>query len=762
MSEIGTKKLEIGNRKLETRCKAGTGCFAVSIILFFLIVIAGCARQLPIKEEREKASPLKIKEHASRKEFSGADITPIAPQPEDGKEKIKAEKFSPPPSYTEENIPHSESPDTSAPAVKSRKPKAVRQEPKAGDVVLNFDDADLYEVIRHLAELLDISYLVDPSAVKGSVTIHTAGSLKPDDLFPLFFQILEANGLTAVKEENVYKIISLKDAARMPITSRIGHSREDISPEERVIIQIIPLKFISVEELSKLLTPFISAEGTIVSHADSNTLVLVDKGVNIAKAIRLAEVFDINIFEKISHRVFRLEYTDAEEMSKMLTEIVGSYGAKIKADVKLIPVKRLNMLIAVTSMPYVFDEVERIIRQIDVPGHDIEPRIYVYSVKNGQAAELSDLLNNVFSGETSQKESKSKTEASAKSDAGAKPETGAKTDSSSFESAFAGSAPKKAVKKESVGGKSGKSDSPESGTLKGEIRIIADEIRNALVIEATPRDYQIVENILKRLDVLPRQVLIEVTIAEITLDAKTELGVEWWYKRGDGSTPDTNLLSANVGEAGLKYVIGQSLRWEAALSAFARDNKVNILSSPSVLASDNKEAKIDISTEIPVPSVGYKNTASDIVETSIQYRNTGIILTVTPHINEHGLVSMDINQEISEQSGTMKVGNQDAQSFYKRSVKTTLTVRHGQTIVIGGLIKETKNKAYSGLPCVGGVPVLQYLLGKDSKSTDKTELILLITPRVITTLDDVDAVTEEFKGRVGGMIKSQGDGSSHE
>ncbi|MDM8550691.1 type II secretion system secretin GspD [Desulfobacterales bacterium HSG2] len=632
------------------------------------------------------------------------------------------------------------------PAARVRKrPKRDRRRSRtdpsqAGQIVLNFDNADLQDVIRNLAELLSINYIVD-SNVNGTVTIHTAGKLRKSDLFPVFFQILEANGLTAIKEDSLYKIVSLKEAPRMPIASRFGDS-EDIPPGERIIIQIIPLKFISVQEITKLLTPFISAAGTIVSHEDSNTLLLVDKNINILKALRLIETFDVNLFEKVNHRIYRLEYSDAEDMAKTITDIIASYGAE-KGDVKCISIERLNILIVISSVPYLFDKIEELIRQIDLPGHDIEPRIYVYSVKNGEAAELAELLNSVFSEVPSAKERRVK-KGTANVQADEK-----KPGRSAFQAAFGSAVPKSVPEKvvrttgiERSGAQSG------SGTLKGEIRITPDEVRNALIIEATLRDYQIIENILKRLDVLPRQVLIEVTIAEIKLDTKTELGVEWSYFKGSGR-PDTSTLEAKIGVAGLKYLIGQTARWEAALTALATDKKINILSAPSVLASDNKEAKIDISTEVPVASAIYNKDDSNVIETNIQYRNTGVILSVTPHINEFGLVSMDINQEVSNQlEDPVQVGTGTQPAFFKRSVNTSLTVKHGQTIVIGGMIQQTENRGFSGLPCLGGIPAMQYLFGKKSESIDKTELIILITPRVIATLEDVDAVTEEFRRKV--------------
>jgi type II secretory pathway component GspD/PulD (secretin) len=278
--------------------------------------------------------------------------------------------------------------------VLTEKPEEKEASQDVGQIVFNFDDADLCEVIRTIAELLNINYIVDPN-VKGKVTIHTAGGLRKEDLFPVFSQILEVNGLTAIKEGNLHKIVQLKDAPRMLITSRFGYEGEDVSPGEKIIIQIIPLKFISAQEMTKLLAPFISAGGTILSHKDSNTLLVVDKGLNILKIRRLIEAFDVNVFEKFNYRFYYLEYLDAEEIVETFINIVASYGDFAKDIVNVIAIQRLNALLVISSNPQVFEKVEVFIRQLDVPSEEVDPRIYVYSVKNGEANNLADLLNGV-------------------------------------------------------------------------------------------------------------------------------------------------------------------------------------------------------------------------------------------------------------------------------------------------------------------------------------------------------------------------------
>ncbi len=611
-------------------------------------------------------------------------------------------------------------------------------------LVFNFDNADLVEVIRTLADLLEINYMLD-SGVGGAVTIHTSGELSKKDLFPIFYQILDVNGLTAVKQNKIYKIIHAKDASRLPIMSRVGRDDLLVPPEERIIVQIIPLHFVSVAEMSKVLTPFISTDGTIISKEDTNILIVVDKSYNIKKVLRLVSVFDTDVFERVNYRFYPIQYGDVDSLAGILEKLLLSYGDAVKTDVNFIPITRLNILLAVSSNPRLLDKLDEFIEKYDVPSDSTEAGIYFYPVKNGQASDIANILNTVFTGRSEKKDKNQGT-----------------ASSSTFRNplgmdAKAAKAAERAKKPESKP-ISGADVTIGSGTLRGEVKITTDESRNSLIIEATPADYQIVKNLLTKLDILPRQVLIEVTLAEITLDESTQMGVEWSYVKGDANM-STSLLNATMGNSGLNFTIGNSQRWTAAISALASENKVHILSSPSILASNSKPASIDISTEIPVASSQYQYTDNNdnLFETDIEYRDTGIMLSVTPNINESGLVTMDIDQEISEQASNVTVGNKEYPSFFKRSTTTTLTVQSGQTIVIGGLIKETKSDGESGTPWFVNIPVINFLFGKTKKELSRNELILLITPSVIATGDDVDEITREFKSRVGGGMFSDSD-----
>jgi general secretion pathway protein D len=409
---------------------------------------------------------------------------------------------------------------------------------------------------------------------------------------------------------------------------------------------------------------------------------------------------------------------------------------------------RINTLMVICRKTRDFRLIDSLMERIDEFSDTAEPQLYVYSVRNGQAEELSSLLSSVFQSRTSAKDKKGEL---ARATTAAKDTQEAKSDSSVKKDLFPVTELKKTVQTKPDGSTA---DGP--GTLKGEVRIIPDTIRNALIIEALPSDYRIVTRILDRVDILPRQVLIEVIIAEITLTDTTKLGVEWTYSNiGDIGNTGRGDASGALGSGGLALKVGVGNALDAQITALATDSNVNIISSPKVMASDNIAARINVSNQIPVPSTSYNyadTNTSGVFETSIQYKDTGIILSVTPHINDRGLVSMEISQEVSEPGASVNVGGEDYLSFSERKVETTLTVKDQQTIVIGGLMREKQDGSTSGLPILSKIPLFGALFGSQNENKEKTELIILITPRVVRDLDDIDMVSNEFKAKVGNTM----------
>jgi general secretion pathway protein D len=623
-------------------------------------------------------------------------------------------------------------------------------------VELSFDKADLNEVIAAIAKLTGIKYIVDPG-IQGEVTINTAGRIAKKNLLSVFYLILEANGLTAVKDGEFYRITNGEDASRLPIQLRLQIDGKPSVRKSEIVTQIIPLQSISAAEMSQLLKPFLSDKSTIISHEGSNTLLVVDKGINIMKALKLVEAFDIGLFEKTNHRFFFLKNVDAEEVVKILEQVFAPTMQGRPDGVKFIPIKRLNAFLALSPEARVFNKIQQLLLNIDAASEGIAPRIYVYFVKNGSALNLADLLNQVFAGKIAVGGSE---KPQPYSPLPQKPDFfGQMQDREPVgkpglrQQAKVATPPLEPPEQAAAPAQEVQEIATESSALKGPIKITPDEIRNALIIEAIPTDYRAIKNVLNTIDVLPRQVLIEATIAEIDYSIVTDLGVTWQYLKG--ADFGTGLLNLTSSDAGLTFAIGISDELRVTLDALERENKVNILSSPHVLASDNQEARIDISQEIPTVTAEtvVPTSGEAIVTTTVQYRDTGVLLAVTPHINERGLVTMDIYQEVSEQAEDVEVAGESFPSFFKRVVQTSLTVQHRQTIVLGGLIRENRSDASSGIPWLARLPLIGFIFGATRDAFDKTELIIMLTPIVIVDLDDVDAVTTGFRQRVDSVVK---------
>jgi len=295
--------------------------------------------------------------------------------------------------------------------------------------------------------------------------------------------------------------------------------------------------------------------------------------------------------------------------------------------------------------------------------------------------------------------------------------------------------------------------------------IVTDESTNSIIVKATPLDYAKIKDTIKRLDIIPRQVLIEVLIAEVTLSGDTQFGIEWSLlgsKANIGGYKGTDKTSVDLGLGGLGTVdvtkslgtgfsyLFDSSRLQAFLLAQASENKLNILSSPQILAADNKEARIEVGEEVPIVTSEYvpmdrETTTSS--SRSIEYRSTGVILNVTPRINEKGLVAMDISQEVSEAQPVVSGGIQSP-VINNRTAETSLVVQHGQTIVIGGLIRDRINKTITGVPLVARIPLISYLFSNTQDSNKKTELVILITPHVVNNIDEAAVATREFKDKM--------------
>ncbi|MGE3972450.1 MAG: secretin N-terminal domain-containing protein, partial [Porticoccaceae bacterium] len=458
--------------------------------------------------------------------------------------------------------------------------------------------------------------------------------------------------------------------------------------------------------------------------------------------------------------------------------------------VKVVAIERLNALLIVTSRAYYLDRAREWIAQFDQPrGDGNEPQLFVYAVQNGTSQHLSDLLNALYGGGT--------TAGGGGADSGVAPGLGQSSFGGGFgrsgssggfggnRSGFGGS---------SLGGQSGFGGSNRSGSGGGfggsnsggygggfggsrgglggsrlgrggqsgnqqemttielgpDVRIVADEFNNALLIYAPRREYEKVRGALQQLDVPPTQILIEASILEVTLTDEFSFGLQWAFQ-GDvnGGRTGTGTFnpnaSGNIGplQPGFSYTIANRAgQVKAVLNTLAQKNLVNVISSPSLMVLDNHNAQIQVGDQQPVQSSTVVTDGGNTTS-SIQYKDTGVTLDVLPSVNAGGLVTMDINQDVTD------VGQVDAatgqRAFLQRAITSRVAVRSGETVVLGGLIRDNTSRGKTGLPWLQDIPVLGGLFRTTSRTNNRTELVVLITPRALQNDEQLRAVSEEMR-----------------
>jgi general secretion pathway protein D len=643
-------------------------------------------------------------------------------------------------------------PQLPAPISPTPSTQPVRSMPARADqsVVFNFDNADIYEVIRVMGEILKINYIVDPR-VKGVVNIHTTGQILADDTFPIFQSILRLSGATAVKKDGIYEIVPLSEAKKTSIPPSV--TREPGKPsEERYMIQIVPLKYIPVTEVSKMVKPFLSDGADIVEHPPHNILIIGDIASNIKKSLDIIGLFDLDIFTDLRVRIYPIFNADVDEIAKEMERIFTSFEVSTKSGrgvgITFTPITRINSLLVVSSIPNIFEKVEGWLKELDkTPTEGTRLSVFVYFVQNSKAKDLADVLKQIFVTTKDKKaaEFKEKVVTPESTQRGVKPSP----------------QPATPAKEE------------PTAVPEGEINIVVDESNNALVIRAFARDYKAIHETIKKLDIYPKQVLIEVLLAEISLDDSNKFGIEWAKFLSSKSPnaqevilqarPPSDPFSQALAEAtNIRYsIVELGGRVSAAINAAASTNRLNVISSPHIIASNNKEAKIQIGKSQPVLTTTYttgvtattQTTTSNVIEGTIEYKDIGIILTVTPRISDGGLITLEIQVEKSDVN-LKALGNlPSVPVFDKTTAKTILSVLQGQMIIIGGLIEDSKTRNKSGVPLLHKIPLLGALFGTQEYSNDKTELILLMTPHIITDHIQSKTVTDEFKDKVEGLKK---------
>ena len=664
------------------------------------------------------------------------------------------------------------------------RPPAV---PSSGLVSLNFNQADLVEIIHIIAQHLRLTYTIDPQ-VKGTVTINSAEPLRSEDLLPIFHQVLRMNGAVAVRTGNLYHIMPIKDGKGL--ARPVGQGRED-----SFALQIVPVRFFAVAEMKRVLTPFLQPGGEIIDNPRGNFLIIMDLPSNIRRLVEIAELIDVQVFAGTRMEIYQPKVASAEELAQEMTKVMQSFAASAPQaesfTAQFIPLPRINQLLVISHSEAAWTYAKRWLDRIDIVAEGPGRRIFIYPVENGKATELADVLSQALGQPSTGRRDTTRTlqELHRATPGGLSPTPGRSTTGSSFGtpssfgqqsqplSAYAavpvppqvtppGALPPAVPPTPAVPPRPAP-PAPQQQQQPEQLRIVPDPATNSLIIYGTVQEYQNIRNILKELDAIPRQVLIEAMILQVDLSDSESFGVDVEILRRSsptifGQTFNSRGALRSLGDlfpdapnfgggSGISGII-TTRNVQAIINALMTDSRVKLISSPSVLASDNRPARIQVGTEEPIPTGTITQAVGGVAEsTTIQYRNTGRILTIIPQVNAKGLVNLQLKAEVSARGEDVSVGPNTFPAFNTQDAETTAVVHDGETLVIGGLIGERKSKSRTGIPYLMDIPVVGRFFGTTTDETQRTELIMLITPRVIRGRDEAVTVSDEFKSKLGAV-----------
>jgi general secretion pathway protein D len=605
---------------------------------------------------------------------------------------------------------------------------AMRAEP--GTAVLNFNEAGIRDILRTIGELTGKNFILAPG-VNARISVQTARPVPREEVFGIFESLLEVNGLAAVRSGKYYKIVPAASARQHSVAAAEDFGKGNPGSEEGMTSLVVPVEFISAADLMAVLKPMVSAAGNVTAVPRSNTVIITDSAPNVRNHLELIRILDVDAFERFEVSLLPLKNVDAKTMHRELAEVLAALGmGKDASQLAVIPIERLNSLVIISAPGGARESVARWVESLDVPSSSEQSSLHIYYVKNDKASNLKALLEQVYEGK------KSIAVATASSAAG-QPNTAAEA---------------QAVSKSVSSGDKG-------------ISIYIYEPANALVVRSSQGEYLSVLEILKELDRPPRQVLIDALIAEVKLDESTRFGIQWSVLSGDFNIQhNTGLFSSVIqnpgavtqtpigaaAPAGLSVFATDSSRFFAAIQALATDGKVDILSNPHVVVKNYEKASISVGSDEPVSTQSSQTavTGTSGIIQNIEYRKTGVILTVIPHITDSGMVALSIRQEVSDKSTDRTIGNATYPSFAKREAETAVVARDKETLVIGGLIQERFDNSSSGIPFFSKVPIIGNLFKSTANSRSKTELVILLKPTVLTSPEEAASATREFRDKL--------------
>jgi general secretion pathway protein D len=616
-----------------------------------------------------------------------------------------------------------EAPVPSAPQISSATPRA-------GDIAFNFPGADVAIVAKAvLGDVLRKGYTIAPG-VTTPVTFVTPGKVAREAVLGLFETALKNAGLALTPVASGYLIQPVASAQAPVAPDALGYGNE-----------ILPLQFINADELKKLLDSVLPGVVT-ATDVTRNSITVAGTTGQRQSARDLTKQFDVNWLRNMSFALIVPQRTDSRLIVPELDKLINAPDAPTRGLVKLIQMERLNGILAISAQRQYLEDVRRWIDVLDREGENNEAKLFVYRVQNGRARDLAKTLNGAFGGGSGGDAGEPIDPLAAQNDLNT-------TQNAPRPIVAPSGASQSASTARDGGASAGSGTNQPVNSFTG--RISADEVNNAVIVFGTPRDYAVVEDAMRKLDVPPVQVLIEAAITEVGLTGELSYGVDWSFIQGKSSfvSGSGSPIAPAANASGFAYFLRTS-DISTTLRALENRTNVKVISAPKILVLNNQTAALQVGDQVPIQTQQQQTTATvgtGNIVSSIEYRDTGVILRVTPRVNASGMVLLDISQEVSDVT-SVATGEVNSPTIATRRIATTVAVQDGQVLGLGGLFRDSRKTGSAGLPVLSRIPILGALFGRASNEQKRTELIILIKPQIVRTPDDGRAITEELRAKL--------------
>ena len=605
------------------------------------------------------------------------------------------------------------------------------------DVMLNLVAVSVPQAAKSvLGDILDLNYSVD-ARVNGSVTLQTPKPISRSQLLQLFEAILRDNGAGIVAAGNAYRIVPLADASHstVPVAVAAGpQGQPGIHPE------IIPLKYVSAENIRDVLDPMIPQGMVVRTDALRNALILSGTAHEIADIKETISVFDVDWMRGMSFALVPVKSLSPASIVQDLDQVFQTRNGPLRGIVRFVPNARLRSVLVISSRAKYLQEATRWIKRIDVFAQSGEDSLHVYHVQNRNTTDLAKILESVIG-------TGANTASAAESSVAPKLQPTV-VESSGTPSANAGVA---GPETPPVGVDVGQDDPDNAASVdqpaKNQTRIVADDANNALLIYCSDAQFDRINSVLLEIDSVPNQVLLEAVIAEVSLDDDLKFGVRWFLGENNNHGTFSDAATGAVSSVfpGFSYFL-KANDIAFSLNAISSVTNVRVLSAPSLVVLDNKTATLQVGDQVPIVTQSAKavTTGDAPIVTNVDLKDTGLILKVTPRVNDSGLVTLDIEQEVSSVVKTTTSGI-DSPTIRQRKMKTSVVVNDNEALALGGLIQEKEITGKSKVPVLGDIPILGAAFRQKENAVARTELVIFIRPRVIRDMNEARRVTDEFR-----------------